>query len=259
MKILFTSTGNDLNAVLDPRFGRAAKFLIYDLDNDSFEIFDNSVNIAAAHGAGIAAAESVCNLGVEAVVTGNCGPNAFAALTAAGIKVFTVAQGTIVSLLEAYKNGELEESQTANVTGHWTGGEMNMDAQNKNTELNDNVRTENSISGVAYNPNNPYCTGQRLGRAWGGIGQGRGRGFAAGTGRGAGMGLGHGLGPCGRGMARGFGAGTMQAQPGVGFGRGLGGGRGMGMGGGRGLGRSTGLGRCVNPDAGRGFGRGMNK
>ena len=36
MKIAFSTSGSDLNAPLDSRFGRAPKFLVYDLDNAEF-------------------------------------------------------------------------------------------------------------------------------------------------------------------------------------------------------------------------------
>ena len=53
MKIVFTTSGSDLNALLDTRFGRAPKFLVYDLDSGKFEVIDNQQNLNAAQGAGI--------------------------------------------------------------------------------------------------------------------------------------------------------------------------------------------------------------
>ena len=52
MKIVFTVAGNGLDAPMDPRFGRCAAFLIYDLDTDTFTVEDNPHG-QAAQGAGI--------------------------------------------------------------------------------------------------------------------------------------------------------------------------------------------------------------
>ncbi len=119
MKIVFTTSGNDLNAPLDSRFGRAPKFLVYDMDGGTFEVVDNQQNLNAAQGAGIQSAETVARLGAQALVTGHCGPKAFRVLTAAGIKIFTTTASTIAEALDQYRSGKLAESGTADVEGHW--------------------------------------------------------------------------------------------------------------------------------------------
>ncbi len=82
MKIAFTTSGDNLEAPLDSRFGRAPKFLIYDSDEDTFTVIDNQQNLNAAQGAGIQSAETVARLGAESLVTGHCGPKAFRVLGA---------------------------------------------------------------------------------------------------------------------------------------------------------------------------------
>lgn len=119
MKIAFTTSGTDLSAALDRRFGRAAAFLVYDTDSSTFEVVDNQQNLNAAQGAGIQAAEAVARTGAKAVVTGNCGPKAFRVLEAAGIKVYNATAATINEALVAYKEGRLTEASSANVEGHW--------------------------------------------------------------------------------------------------------------------------------------------
>lgn len=119
MKIAISSSGDDLGAKMDTRFGRAAKFVVVDLENDSVEAFDNTQNLNAAQGAGIQSAETVCNLGADVLISGHCGPKAFKALTAAKIKVFCCSEETVGDALEAYKNGKLEELASADVEGHW--------------------------------------------------------------------------------------------------------------------------------------------
>ena len=117
MKIGVTSTGVNLDADIDQRFGRCKYFLIVDTESMDFEVFSNE-NAMASGGAGIQTAQKIANKGVEAVVTGNVGPNAFQTLSAAGIKIFTGASGTIKEAVEKYKKGELNETEGPNVGSH---------------------------------------------------------------------------------------------------------------------------------------------
>jgi predicted Fe-Mo cluster-binding NifX family protein len=109
MKIVFTTSGQDLNGPMDSRFGRAAAFLIYDLEQASFEVIDNQENVNAAHGAGIQSAQNVINQGAEILVTGHCGPKAFRVLAAAGVKIYMSTAATVELALADYNAGELKE------------------------------------------------------------------------------------------------------------------------------------------------------
>lgn len=119
MKIALTTSGNDLQAPLDPRFGRAPNYLVYDLEGSTFELIDNQKSQESSHGAGIVAAERVARSGATALVTGNCGPKAFRVLHAAGIKVYTSEATTVAEALAQYRAGQLVEASGANVAGHW--------------------------------------------------------------------------------------------------------------------------------------------
>ena len=119
MKIAFTTSGTELDAPLDRRFGRSPGFLLYDLEHMTFEAADNKQNMNAAQGAGIQSAESVVRLGAEALVTGHCGPKAFKVLQAAGVKVFNTDSKTIAEALDHYRTGELTEAKAADVESHW--------------------------------------------------------------------------------------------------------------------------------------------
>jgi predicted Fe-Mo cluster-binding NifX family protein len=119
MKIAFTASGNELAAPLDTRFGRAARFLIYDLESETHEVVDNQQNLNAAQGAGIQSAGTVARCGARALVSGHCGPKAFRVLLAAGIRVFYSDAPTVAEALDAYRQGNLVESKTADVDGHW--------------------------------------------------------------------------------------------------------------------------------------------
>jgi len=119
MKIAITTDGIDLSAPLDSRFGRAPKFLIYDLAANTFDVVDNEQNLNAAQGAGIQSAQNIARLNVKALVTGHCGPKAFRVLQAAGIKIFTCDAATVAEALERYRSGKLREAADADVEGHW--------------------------------------------------------------------------------------------------------------------------------------------
>ncbi|MBI4774232.1 MAG: NifB/NifX family molybdenum-iron cluster-binding protein [Deltaproteobacteria bacterium] len=110
MKVAFTTSGNDLNAPLVSQFGRAPKFLVYNLDEDTFEILDNQKNVNAARGAGIDAASTLTQRGVNGIVTGYCGPNAYRVLSAAGVKVYYTYATTLAGALKHYRSGKLSEA-----------------------------------------------------------------------------------------------------------------------------------------------------
>ena len=117
MKIVFTTSGTDINAPLDSRFGRSPRFLVYDMDNATFEVVDNQ-HLSASHGAGIQAAQTVVDTGAEAVITGHCGPKAFRVLQAGGIEIFHTDATTVAEALAAYREGRLNSASTANRRGH---------------------------------------------------------------------------------------------------------------------------------------------
>lgn len=119
MKIAITAQGEQMQSPVDPRFGRAKWFIVVDTDTGSFEAMDNKKNFDAAQGAGIQAGRNAAELGVEAVVTGNVGPKAFATLKAAGIDVYVGAKETVQEALDNFMAGALEPAQDANVESHW--------------------------------------------------------------------------------------------------------------------------------------------
>lgn len=119
MKVLVTTTGKTLDARLDPRFGRAELFAVIDTDTNQFEVVSNNEAREASQGAGIQASELAARLGVKVVITGHCGPKAFAALKAAGIEVMSGASGTVAQAIEAFRTGRLKPASAADVGGHW--------------------------------------------------------------------------------------------------------------------------------------------
>ena len=124
MKICISSTGEDLNSAVDPRFGRCAYFLIGDSEGEKFKAIPNpGANYGG--GAGIAAAQLVISQEVTTVITGNVGPNAFMFLNQGKVKVYVGAIGiSCKQAIESFRNGELSETQgpTAGGTGRGMGG-----------------------------------------------------------------------------------------------------------------------------------------
>lgn len=118
MKVCITSTGDNLDSTVDPRFGRCGYFIIVDPESLEFKAIPNP-NVSATGGAGIQSAQLVAKEGAEAVVTGNVGPNAVQTLTSLGIKVFTGAAGTVKEAIEKYKTGGYKETNSPTVPpGH---------------------------------------------------------------------------------------------------------------------------------------------
>lgn len=117
MKIAITSTGDNLDSQMDPRFGRCQYFVIVDPDTMDFEAMPNESAMASG-GAGIQAAQTIINVGINAVITGNVGPNAFEVLSASGIETMTGASGTVRQALELYKSGSLQSVAGATVGSH---------------------------------------------------------------------------------------------------------------------------------------------
>jgi predicted Fe-Mo cluster-binding NifX family protein len=110
-KICVTSHGADMDALMDSRFGRCQYFIIVNLESGEFDAIDNDA-VSRAHGAGIRAAQTVTSAGVDAVITGSVGPNAYQALQNAGIRIVTATSGIIRDVVESYKSGSLIEVTT---------------------------------------------------------------------------------------------------------------------------------------------------
>ena len=118
-KIAISSEGPSMDEAVDPRFGRAAGFLIIDTDSETFAYIDNGASQTMAQGAGIQAAEIVAHSGAKAVLTGYVGPKAFKALAAAGIQIVQdLVQMTARAALEKYKRGDITVARQPNKAGH---------------------------------------------------------------------------------------------------------------------------------------------
>jgi predicted Fe-Mo cluster-binding NifX family protein len=119
-KIAVTCEENSLDSQVDPRFGRAAGFLIVDPDTMEFEYINNGSTQVMAQGAGIQAAENIAKSGAKILLTGNVGPKAFQGLEAAGIKIGqNLAAMTVRQAIEKFKAGDVDFATSSNKQGHW--------------------------------------------------------------------------------------------------------------------------------------------
>jgi len=159
MKIAISAMEPSLQSELDPRFGRSRYFVLVEPETMKFETLLNP-HLDAATGAGIGAAQLVCDKGVGAVITGSIGPKAYQVLSTAGVRMITGVSGTISEAVEKFKSGKLFEAEAS---------------------------TPGSEAASARGG------GAGMGRGAGvGAGRGGGRGMGCGGGRGAGMGMGRG-------------------------------------------------------------------
>jgi len=122
MKIAITTSGKDLDAPVDPRFGRARSFIIYETDSSEWSVLDNTQNVNAAQGAGVQAGTAVVNAGVAAVLTGNCGPRAFSILSAGKVAIYTGVSGTVREAIEQFRAGQVRAASGASVGSHYGAG-----------------------------------------------------------------------------------------------------------------------------------------
>ncbi len=123
MKVAVSATEKDLEALLDPLFGRCAYFIIVDTDDMSFDAFENP-NITLQEEAGIQSARFVISKGAGIVITGHCGPNAVRELLKEGIEIIVGLMGTVRQVVDTCITGRLLTTDKANVEEYF--GKMNV-------------------------------------------------------------------------------------------------------------------------------------
>ena len=101
-RICVTSTGPDMEADVDPKFGRANYFLFIDPKTSAVESIKNP-NSDVVQGAGIQAAQLVSSKNIGIVFTGSCGPKAESVLQSAGIQIKTGVSGQVKDVLANFK------------------------------------------------------------------------------------------------------------------------------------------------------------
>ncbi len=161
MKILIAAQGSDLNGKIDKRFGHSKYFIIFDTSTATYKSIPN-----AAEGGVRVGLDAIVDEGVEAVITGNIGPNAFERLKSLGIPVYIVRGVTVKEALEKIASGELQPSTEPTMK--------------KSVHEGDHF-------GQGLDDHHDHHHGYGMGR-----GRGMGRGYGRGMGSGHGRGGGHG-------------------------------------------------------------------
>ena len=109
MKICITSQGKERTSNVDPRFGRAAFFCFYDTESGEYS-FEANGFAAGVGGVGVQTSQYMAEKEVQAVLTGQVGPNAFKTLNAAGIEVYPNAEGSIEAAVQAFLKGGYDKT-----------------------------------------------------------------------------------------------------------------------------------------------------
>lgn len=117
MKIAITAQGPTLDSAIDPRFGRCQYLILADTLTNDWTAIPNPV-LGEPGGAGIAMAQRLAQEKVEALITGNVGPNAARALSASGIPVYIAAGGTARQALADFREGRLAAASGPTVSAH---------------------------------------------------------------------------------------------------------------------------------------------
>ena len=147
MRIAISNQENNINGLIDQRFGRCKYFIIVEVENNEIKTTNAVENQGAlqGHGAGLKAAEQIGKLKVDTVITGDLGPNATNILKQLGIKSYH-AGGKANDAVNDYLNNNLKEINEI-ATPHNTNSQI----QNNNSEkiffpLLDNNGEDSKIS-----------------------------------------------------------------------------------------------------------------
>ena len=118
MKIAISAQSADFDALVEPRFGRCRDFIVVEPETLAFQALAYT-ELEARGGAGIQTAQWLAAQGVDVLLTGNCGPNAFTTLEAAGVQVCTGVNGTVREAVTQYQHGQFKAATHPNVSGHF--------------------------------------------------------------------------------------------------------------------------------------------
>jgi len=115
MKIAVTSTGSNLNSMVDERFGRCSYFIFVDPDTMEFEAVENECR-GNVHGTGVQVAQFIVDKGVSVIITGNVGPNAMRVLKESGIEVYAAGSMSVMEAVKNYIQGKLTKVFSPTIT-----------------------------------------------------------------------------------------------------------------------------------------------
>ncbi|MFZ6033938.1 MAG: NifB/NifX family molybdenum-iron cluster-binding protein [Melioribacter sp.] len=104
MKIIIGSDGNTLESQVSKRFGRAAYYIFYDSDTNSFESFANE-----EEGHNHENLEKFLEMGIDAFIVGNIGPHAFEMINTPRSSVFLARKMSVKEAIENLLSGKLDK------------------------------------------------------------------------------------------------------------------------------------------------------
>jgi len=119
MKMAVSAMGRYLDAQVDPNFGRCQYFIIVDSDTLEFYAIENP-NIGLMSRAGIQSGQMIADRGVQVILTGNIGPNAFRTLSAAGVQVVAEVNGTLREAIHKFGSDQLRPVSRATVPEYFS-------------------------------------------------------------------------------------------------------------------------------------------
>jgi predicted Fe-Mo cluster-binding NifX family protein len=117
VKITISSSGKELNSLLDPRFGRCPFYAVYDTEDEKWNFHPNPGSMEGS-GAGIKASQFLIEKQVDVLLTGDVGPNASRILNSAGIKVYSFSEVLIEKALKLYEDGQQSQIMEPTVSSH---------------------------------------------------------------------------------------------------------------------------------------------
>lgn len=119
MKIAIPVSGSELQSPIDCRFGRAKQFLVFNNQDETYDIIANTQDLNASKGAGLQSAANVIEADAVCVILTHCGPKAFKLLTSYDVKVYVASEMTAREALDLFRDGTLDRMKDADVEGHW--------------------------------------------------------------------------------------------------------------------------------------------
>jgi len=114
--IAISAARASLEANVEPLFGRSRFFVLADPDTLEWEALDNMPTLSSQQMIGITTALNLLRKNIDTVMTGKCGPKAFAELRAGGVKVILDTKGTVRQALEKFKRGDTRPATGPNVS-----------------------------------------------------------------------------------------------------------------------------------------------
>ncbi len=117
MKIAISSPDGKADSEFSGRFGRCEYFILMQTDTDEWEKVKNPAR-GSRGGSGPQVVQFLANQGVDVIISGRYGPNAYTALQASAVEPYLAQSGTPLDLLGAFREGKLRKAAGPSGPGH---------------------------------------------------------------------------------------------------------------------------------------------